>query len=256
LALSLGAEIEILKVVIPWLPESPCIFQKAIRDLRRRREEHKPKTILNEMFKQLGNGIYGKLGQGIKGTTAYNTRTDTHEEIGKSKITNPYLAAHVIGLIRALLGELIASAGTAWAVISATTDSIVTNCQFSEVNLTGSVASYMIRVAEELEGRANHEPGRGILEQKSETSRLLPWRTRGIATLSYEKDYKLARAGMRAPRGVYKAAENAWFVCAMANRYPGMKYTSSEPPSFPHAHRLSADHVFRNLEKSIPALTV
>jgi hypothetical protein len=55
---------------------------------------------------------------------------------------------------------------------------------------------------------------------------------------------------MRAPRGVYKAAENAWFVCAMANRYPGMKYTSSEPPSFPHAHRLSADHVFRNLEKS------
>jgi hypothetical protein len=139
------------------LPESPYIFQKAIRDLRRRREEHKPKTILNEMFKQLGNGIYGKLGQGIKGTTAYNTRTDTHEEIGESKITNPYLAAHVTGLIRALLGELIASAGTAWTVISATTDSIVTNCQFSEVNLTGPVASYMIRVAEELEGRANHE---------------------------------------------------------------------------------------------------
>jgi hypothetical protein len=147
LALSLGAEIEILNgVVIPWLPESPCIFQKAIRDLRRRREEHKPKTILNEMFKQLGNGIYGKLGQGIKGTTAYNTGTDTHEEIGKSKITNPDLAAHVTGLIRALLGELIASAGTAWAVISATTDSIVTNCQFSEVNLTGPVASYMIRL--------------------------------------------------------------------------------------------------------------
>jgi hypothetical protein len=253
LARHLGAELEILNgVVVPWLPGSPHPFQEVIKDLRRRRGEHEKGTLQNELFKQLGNGIYGKLGQGIKGNTAYNTRTDNHEEIGESKITNPYLAAYVTGLIRALLGELIAAAGLLWTVISATTDSLITNCQFSLIQLGGPIARYMIWVAEGLEGKPDLGPGRGILEQKAEASRLLPWRTRGIATLTLaaEDKPKLARAGMRSPPDFRGDAENAWFVRAMADRFPGMKYESSEPLSFPYAHRMSADHVYQTYEKS------
>jgi hypothetical protein len=253
LARSLGAELTILHgVVIPWVEGSDSIFQSCLRDLRRRREASAT-SFENAMFKQIGNGIYGKLGQGLKGKKSYNTRTGKNDEIGESKITNPYLAAHVTGLIRALLSELIVSAGAAWTVISATTDSIVTNCQFGEVNLTGPVASYMIRVAEELNGEEDLSPGRGILEQKAEALRLLPWRTRGIATLDYEGRPKLARGGMREPgsfpRGDGSAAANAWFIKMMLTCDVDDRYVSSEPRSFPEAHKRSLDLVYSERAK-------
>jgi hypothetical protein len=119
----MGAEITVLDgVVIPWVDDSPQPFELVIRELSRRRAEHQKRTLQNEMFKQLGNSLYGKLGRGIKGTTSYNTCDDKRIEIGPSSITNPYLAAHVTGLIRALVSELIASIPDRWTVISVTTD--------------------------------------------------------------------------------------------------------------------------------------
>ena len=201
----------------------------------------------HEMYKQVGHGINGKQGQGITGKTAYNTRTETNEEIGESKITNPYLAAHVTGLIRALLGELIASAGREWSVISATTDSIVTNCQISEMDLErADISVHDLRVAEELDGKPDTSPYRGILEQKFEATRLLPWRTRGIATLACEGKPKLAQSGMRSPYGV---SANAWFVTTMMDRKRSTTYVSGEFMSFPQAHKISADHILRQVEK-------
>jgi len=77
LARHMGAEITVLDgVVIPWIEDSPQPFELVIGELSRRRAKHPKGTLQNEMFKQLGNSLYGKLGQGIKGTTSYNTRDD------------------------------------------------------------------------------------------------------------------------------------------------------------------------------------
>jgi hypothetical protein len=270
LARHMGAEITVLDgVVIPWIEASPQPFELVIRELSRRRAEHAKGSLQNEMFKQLGNSLYGKLGQGIKGTTSYNTRDDKRIEIGPSSITNPYLAAHVTGLIRALVSELIASIPDRWTVVSVTTDGFITNAPLSDICMDWPVATFLTgvrsRLTEEPMTQCRYDSDRGLLEIKYEAARLLPWRTRGVATLTREWDFgrkpgpqldpkkapkpKLARAGMREPAGTKDA--NAWFVRTALTREPGQKYTSKEPLPFPVAHRRSADHRFRELERTI-----
>jgi hypothetical protein len=194
LARHMGAEVTILDgVLIPWVEDSPRPFEVVIRELSRRRKEHPPGSLQNEMFKQLGNSLYGKLGQGIKGTTSYNTRDDRRIEIGPSQITNPYLAAHVTGLIRALVSELIASIPDRWTVISVTTDGFITNAPLSDICMDGPVASFLTgvrsRLTEEPMTQWRYNGDRGLLEIKYEAARLLPWRTRGVATLTREWDF-------------------------------------------------------------------
>jgi hypothetical protein len=239
LARPMGAEITILDgVVIPWVEDSPRPFELVIRELSRRRGEHEKGSLQNEMFKQLGNSLYGKLGQGIKGTTSYNTRDDRRIEIGPSPITNPYLAAHVTGLIRALVSELIASIPARWTVVSVTTDGFVTNSPLADIGMDGPVATCLIGVRSDLTQapltQSLYDTDRGLLEIKYEAARLLPWRTRGIATLTREWDFgrepnrvsdpnntpkrKLARGGMREPAGVKDG--NAWFVRTALTRGP------------------------------------
>jgi hypothetical protein len=270
LARHMGAEITILDgVVIPWVEDSPRPFEVVIRDLQRRRKEHPPGSLQNEMFKQLGNSLYGKLGQGIKGTTSYNTRDDQRVEIGPSTITNPYLAAHVTGLIRALVSEMIASIPDRYTVVSVTTDGFVTNAPLSDIGMDGPVATHLVGVRSSLTQvpmrQDLYDAGRGLLEVKYEAARLLPWRTRGVATLSRDWDFgrkhehqldpkkapkpKLARAGMREPAGTKDG--NAWFVRAALTRKPGQKYTSREPLPFPVAHRKAADHRFVANERTV-----
>jgi hypothetical protein len=270
LARHMGAQITILDgVVVPWIENSPRPFEVVIRELSRRRGEHEKGSLQNEMFKQLGNSLYGKLGQGIKGTTSYNTRDDQRIEIGPSQITNPYLAAHVTGLIRALVSELIASIPHWWTVVSVTTDGFITNAPLAEIGMDGPVASYLTMVRSHLTQAAMtqvlHDTGRGLLEMKYEVPRLLPWRTRGIATLTRDWDFgrkseplldpkntpkpKLARSGMCEPAGTKDA--NAWFVRTALTREPGQKYVSKEPLPFPLAHRKSADHHFRETQRAV-----
>src|SRR5207248_7104650 len=47
------------------------------------------------------------------------------------------------------------------------------------------------------------------------------------------------------------ADANVWFIGTALIRETGQKYSSKEPLSFPEAHRLNADHRFRQTEKKI-----
>jgi hypothetical protein len=259
-ALHLGADIEIIDgVVIPWCSNERRPFMVVINDLINRRRQHDPGTLPNDMFKQMGNSLYGKLGQGIKGSTSYNTREDRPEEIGSSDITNPYLAAHVTGLIRALVSELIASIPNQWTVISVTTDGFITNAPLCEIGMGGPVAAHLINVRGMMTPLDRHscDSDRRLLGVKYAVARLLPWRTRGVATLALgqisnetgEQKPKLARGGMSAPPGTKD--DNAWFVRAALTRKSGQKYTGREPLPFPEAHRTNADHVFRERERAV-----
>jgi hypothetical protein len=135
----------------------------------------------------VGQISFGDLGQNYSGGNTYNTRDDKRIEIGPSQITNPYLAAHVTGLIRALVSELIASIPQ-WTVVSVTTDGFITNAPLCDIGKDGPVASYLIEVRSRLTEtpltQALYDTDRGLLEIKYEATRLLPWRTRGVATLS------------------------------------------------------------------------
>jgi hypothetical protein len=237
-----GATIEVLDgVIVPGLEDACRPFMLVIDDLQRRRNQHPKGSLRNEMFKQLANSIYGKLGQGIKGTTVYDTRTDGRSTIGPCEVTNAFLAGYVSGLIRGLISELLAGIPDHRTVVSVTTDALITNTEIDEIDIRGQVATFLAEVKEQLTGDAT------LLETKFEAHQLLPWRTRGVATLrrSNNAKPKLARGGMREPSRMSLDDANDWFVQKMLLRQAGDTWSSHEPLPFPFAHRTNADHVFR-----------
>jgi hypothetical protein len=157
LALSLGAEITVHHgVIVPWVKNSPHIFEAVIKDLMVRHEQHPKGSLQNALYKLLGNGLFGKTCQGLAGNIAFDTRADAHKEIPESRITNPFLAAHVTGLTRALIGEFIARVPRHRTVYSVTTDGFITDALLSEISMRGPIANHMMKVRRRLvpEGRA------------------------------------------------------------------------------------------------------
>jgi hypothetical protein len=248
LALSLGAEITVHHgVIIPWVKDSPHIFEPVIKDLMVRREQHPKGSLQNALYKLLGNGLYGKTCQGLAGNIAFDTRADVHKEIPESRITNPFLAAHVTGLTRALVSEFMASVPRQRTVYSVTTDGFITDALLLEMSMKGPIATHMMKVRRRLvpEGRAVE-----LLETNYRAEQLLLWRTRGVATIARPEGTppKLARGGMQAPRG---EDANEWIVRKMLERKPFDTFTSKEKSPFPHAHRANEDFAIRDKEKVI-----
>jgi hypothetical protein len=247
-ALRQGAKIEIIDgLIVPWRDHECRPFMIVIQDLLRRREKHPKGTLPREMLKQLANSLYGKLGQGIKGNSAFNTRTERREIIGNCEITNPYLAGYIAGLIRALISELMEGIPHHRNVVSVTTDALITNSNIGEIDKSGPVARLLTDIKRQLTGDG------ALLEAKFEARQLLPWRTRGIATLRWSDDTnpKLARGGMREPGRMSPSEANDWFAARMLLRQPGDKWSSKDPLPFPQAHRTSADHVFQEQSRAI-----
>ena len=244
-----GAEIKIFDgVIVPWCDHALPPFMLVIEELQRRRNQHPKGSLQNEMFKELANSLYGKLGQGIKGTSVYDTRTDRHSKIGPCEITNAFLAGYVSGLIRALIGELLAGIPSDRAVVSVTTDAFITNAKVGEINMDGPVATLLSGIKQDLTGDPT------LLEAKFEARQLLPWRTRGIATLKKPTDGakpKLARGGMREPGRMSLDDANDWFAARMLRRQPGNKWSSRDPLPFPVAHQADADHVLRPSSRKV-----
>lgn len=113
LAHRLGAKLKImLGMVIPWR-DGPPVFMDFIRKVQAKRASSPPKDLLNQIWKELGNSLYGKTAQGVHERRVFNPKTGDSNPIPHSAITTPWYAAYVTGFIRAVLGELVAG-GTIW----------------------------------------------------------------------------------------------------------------------------------------------
>ena len=106
------------------------------------------------------------------------------------------------------------------AVVSVTTDAFITNAEIGEIGMSGPVAMFLSGIKRDLTG----DPA--LLETKFEARQLLPWRTRGVLTLKTIDGAKpkLARGGMREPRGMSLDEANCWFAQRMLLRRPGDKW--------------------------------
>jgi hypothetical protein len=124
---------------------------------------------------------------------------------------------------------------------------LITNAEIDEINVGGQVATFLAEVKRQLTGDPT------LLETKFEVHQLLPWRTRGVATLkrSNSAKPKLARCGMREPGRMSLDDANDWFVTKMLLRQPGDTWPSRGPLPFPFAHRNNADHVFRENSRRV-----
>ena len=105
--------------------------------IQRLRREYPKKSLEEVMVKEIGNSLYGKLAQGLSDKTAFDTATGLSKKIGPSAVTNPYMAAHTTGLIRAVCGELLHRIPAHRTVVSVTTDGFLTDAPLEELDQTG-----------------------------------------------------------------------------------------------------------------------
>jgi hypothetical protein len=187
LALAMGATLTIKRgIIVPWKSDvRPFeLFAKSIRDWRAACDKA---SVEERTWKEIGNSLYGKVAQGLHA----KRESGESKKLPPSQVTQPFLAAYITSLVRAVLGEILHRIPTNRLVVSATTDGFLTNAREDELDLSGPLCSFF----SDLRKRIGDDPT--ILEDKRTASQLLCWRTRGQATNE--------QAGIRLPPIIAKA---------------------------------------------------
>lgn len=193
LAHRLGAALKIqMGLVIPW-KDAPPIFMDFIRKVQAKRASAPAKSLLNQIWKELGNSLYGKTAQGVHERRVFNPKTGGSNPVPHSEVTTPWFAAYVTGFIRAVLGELIAGVPSDRLIVSATTDGFLTDAGLDEIPVDGPLA---------LEFRRLRHLAFGddvILVEKHRVAQVVAMKTRGQMTgeIIPGHDVLLAKAGVK-----------------------------------------------------------
>ncbi|MDD2760529.1 MAG: DNA polymerase [Methylomonas sp.] len=222
LAVKLGCEMDIeWGVVIPWQTTEVRIFADFVQMVNDNRSLYAKGSLPEKLWKEIGNSLYGKLGQGLKEKTGFDTVTGLSKKLSPSAITHPYFAAYTTGFVRAVISELIASIPTHRRVISVTTDGFLTDANLTEINQTGPLSARFQAYCELL------EPGKSMLVQKHKIKQGVPFKTRGFITaLNFDDEPGfLAKAGIKPP--CPPDQHNAWMLNLYLSREPGQKIESS-----------------------------
>lgn len=133
LALRLGAQIEIVNGIT--LPASFDVrpFEAFVLARTQRRKQYEKGPLDELLWKEIGNSTYGKTAQGLRRKRVFDSRSGQHVELPPSQITNPYFAGFTTSLVRAVLGEILATLPLSRTVCNATTDGFLTNATDDEV---------------------------------------------------------------------------------------------------------------------------
>jgi hypothetical protein len=177
--------------------------------------------LMDRFVKTMGNSIYGKLAQAIRSKKAYSTRVRAMEEIKPSRISNAFLAAAVTGIIRAVLGEILAAMPAETRVVSVTTDGCLADLPESAIpSVTGGPLCQFFA-----EGRKRISDDGAIVEIKHRARQVMSWRTRGQATLDCDdpKELILARAGMQM-HDLNLEQQNEMIITKFMNRERGDEF--------------------------------
>ncbi|WCH23251.1 hypothetical protein [Aeromonas salmonicida] len=226
LALSMGGTIVIKHgVIVPWIAGSQPLFEDFTRMIQRLRREYPKKSLEEVMVKEIGNSLYGKLAQGLSDKTAFDTATGLSKKIGPSAVTNPYMAAHTTGLIRAVCGELLHRIPSHRTVVSVTTDGFLTDAPLEELDQTGPLCRRYQALCQQLHG---DESGESVpmLELKHHARQIVSIKTRGQCTaIQGDTPPVLAKAGVKCAGTTEE--QNAWILRLYLDREPGQKIDAS-----------------------------
>jgi len=202
------------------------IFEPFVREGRRMRAMYAKGSAQEQYMKLVLNGAYGRLAQGLKEKTVFDTRSAGSVQMPRSAITNEVMAAHVTGLIRATLAEIGASLRPDRRLYSITTDGFITDASLDELPLDGPMA----RRFAALSMRATGVPS--VLEEKHRARQVIIMRTRGQITTEVDptapvaKRTILAKVGVSPPPGVLRGAHNEYMVDLYLRRTPGQLTTT------------------------------
>lgn len=221
-AVDQGAEIEILLgVIIPWASEIP-IFEGFTRRVQKHRQQAGKGSLHGQLWKEIGNSLYGKTAQGVHPKRAFDPRRGAMGVMPPSAITTPWFAAYVTGFVRALLGEILAGVPGHRTVVSATTDGFLTDAPLSELKLDGPLCDLFRNLRMSVFGSSE------ILEEKHRVAQPVSMRTRGVFTGAFLPGYSepvLAKAGVKpnAPRDQH----NDYIQLLFLDRQPGQQHVQT-----------------------------
>lgn len=231
LALSLGAEMTIHNgIIVPWIcatsphnSESTSVFLPFVQQVRENRNRHIKGSLEEKFWKEIGNSLYGKLAQGLRAKTAFDTAHGLNRSLPPSSVTQPFFAAHVTGFIRAVVGELMNALPSDSSVVSVTTDGFLTNCPLNKINMSGPLSSRFQSLCDIV------DPGSSMLTCKHEVSQLIAMKTRGQLTYRaiQGKPVVHARAGVKPPADIPRSDYNDYMVDLYLNRLPGQTLSRS-----------------------------
>ncbi|EIX7397925.1 hypothetical protein MK652_004356 [Escherichia coli] len=231
LALSLGAEMTIHNgIIVPWIcdtsphnSESTSVFLLFVQQVRENRNRHIKGSLEEKFWKEIGNSLYGKLAQGLRAKTAFDTARGLNRSLPPSSVTQPFFAAHVTGFIRAVVGELMNALPSDSSVVSVTTDGFLTNCPLDKINMSGPLSSRFQSLCDIV------DPGSSMLTCKHEVSQLIAMKTRGQLTYKaiQGKPVVHARAGVKPPADIPRSDYNDYMVDLYLNRLPGQTLSRS-----------------------------
>jgi hypothetical protein len=225
-ARNLGVDVKIVYgFTIPWVKGSPRIFKPFMQEVRRNRKRFKGKNDLFEkLWKEIGNSLYGKLAQGLRGKTAFDMKYGTSSKIPPSEITNALFAAYVTGVARAVICEMLNGIEEPFRAVSVTTDGFLTDAPLEKIKLDGPACSYFRELYRHIDPQ-----GEAILEEKNRACQVIVAKTRGQATVleaeGWEEKKITAKAGIKVPG--YEDDHNAYFVMLYLERHPGAKTDAS-----------------------------
>lgn len=231
LALSLGAEMTIHNgIIVPWIcdtsphnSESTSVFLPFVQQVRENRNRHIKGSLEEKFWKEIGNSLYGKLAQGLRAKTAFDTARGLNRSLPPSSVTQPFFAAHVTGFIRAVVGELMNALPSDSSVVSVTTDGFLTNCPLNKINMSGPLSSRFQSLCDIV------DPGSSMLTCKHEVSQLIAMKTRGQLTYRaiQGKPVVHAKAGVKPPADIPRSDYNDYMVDLYLNRLPGQTLSRS-----------------------------
>lgn len=231
LALSLGAEMTIHNgIIVPWIcdtsphnSESTSVFLPFVQQVRENRNRHIKGSLEEKFWKEIGNSLYGKLAQGLRAKTAFDTARGVNRSLPPSSVTQPFFAAHVTGFIRAVVGEIMNALPSDSTVVSVTTDGFLTNCSLNKINMSGPLSSRFQSLCDIV------DPGSSMLTCKHEVSQLIAMKTRGQLTYRaiQGKPVVHARAGVKPPADIPRSDYNDYMVDLYLNRLPGQTLSRS-----------------------------
>ena len=232
-ALNQGCQIEILQgVIFPWADPSYRLFEAFVKKARGLRSHYKTMrtdpaiaNVFEEYAKLMGNAAYGKLAQGLKEKTVFNTRGMTSVKLPHSAITNAIMASHATGFVRAVMAEVLGGIPERYTVVSVTTDGFLTDAPETSLRCDGPMARRFQALCERV------APGSKMLECKHQARQVIGMKTRGQATAEYWIDDDgnpapalLAKAGVSPP--LPKPEHNDYLVKLYLERKPGQKTTT------------------------------
>ena len=236
-ARNLGAEITQIRCVKAESDKNDRPFKEFILYCIENRNQYPKDSLRRLIWKEMTNGTYGKLAQGLRFKRAYNLRENAPQTLRPSKLTNSFYAAFVTGFVRAALGEIMNALPQSVSFSNCTTDGILCTAPIAQIKnyLNGPIGKLFHENALLFHGEQKLELT-GFLEVKSEIKQPLGWKTRGQATLQFLKskekvlkdssDIVLAKAGISTPSYLrnLESDQNEWIIKKFLGRDILTKY--------------------------------